>query len=218
MDDDSLELVKAVSEGIAEGTTEGVLRTLLAPFVEGGEYFADIIRGRRAERQIKMLTRALAMLDESGLAPGWVPAKTLVPLLEFAGLEDDEDMQERWAALLANAAVGDAGREVVPSFVRILQELSPPEAKMLDWLAGLPDGSPVAELMGVAGFTGAAREWRYPYDVYVENLERLGLTTADILGPHLSLAGPVDSPVRVSRLGAAFVAVCTPPAAESTDR
>ena len=80
----------------------------------------------------------MAMLERRRPAPRYVPAKTLVPLLELAGLEDpdDEDMQARWTALLANAAAGDAANgEVLPSFPQILSELTPVEAQMLDWLA-----------------------------------------------------------------------------------
>jgi hypothetical protein len=46
-----------------------------------------------------------------------------VPLLELGSLEaeDDEEMHERWAALLANAAIADEGVEQVPpSFPEIL--------------------------------------------------------------------------------------------------
>src|SRR5947209_131372 len=101
MDKDSLDLAKATAQGLAQGTTEGMLHTLLAPLVERRQERADIIRGRRAERQVEVLKRMYRMLDDSGVPPNWVPDKTLVPLLTNASLEDDPDMQERWAALLA---------------------------------------------------------------------------------------------------------------------
>jgi hypothetical protein len=56
--------------------------------------------------------------------------KTLLPILESASLEDDEDLHDRWANLLANAAAFD-GR-VHPSFTQILQGLTGSEAKFLD--------------------------------------------------------------------------------------
>jgi hypothetical protein len=140
MDEESLEIVKATAQGVAEGTTETVLRALLAPLVERRQENADIIRGRRAERQVEILRRMYAMLDDANVPPEWIPDKTLVPLLTNASLEDDPDMQQRWAALLANAAAGEQGAEVMPAFAQVLSELTPIGAKMLDELAQTSHG------------------------------------------------------------------------------
>jgi hypothetical protein len=85
------------------------------------------------------------MLEEAGLRPHEVSLKALAPLLEGCSLESDPDestdprdaqrMYERWAALLANAAAGDEGAEVLPSFPRLLAELVTTEARMLEMLA-----------------------------------------------------------------------------------
>jgi hypothetical protein len=48
----------------------------------------------------------------------------LVPLLEAGSPEEDGGMAARWAALLANAARGDAGPEVPPSFADVLRQLT----------------------------------------------------------------------------------------------
>lgn len=96
------------------------------------------MRWRRFKTQVKILEKAQAMLDAANLSGHAVPAKTLVPLLELCSLEkeDDDEMQTRWAALLANAATEEQpGSIVLPSFSQILSELSPLEARMLDWLA-----------------------------------------------------------------------------------
>ena len=42
-------------------------------------------------------------------------------------VEDYESLQERWAALLANAADPKRDGQVLPSFVEILKELTPDE-------------------------------------------------------------------------------------------
>ena len=47
-------------------------------------------------------------------------------------LEDDDDMQARWAALLANAANPDQEVTVHPTFPGILKELGSAEARLLD--------------------------------------------------------------------------------------
>src|SRR5581483_8884885 len=102
MDDESLELVKAA----AEGGAAGFFQTVCGPLVEAGEWGRDIIRRQRVTTQIKTIIRANEMLRDAGLPPHAVSLKVLVPLLDGASLESDDDptMAERWAALLANAA------------------------------------------------------------------------------------------------------------------
>jgi hypothetical protein len=60
-----------------------------------------------------------------------VPLKTLLPLLEYASLEQEDDLQEKWAALLANASASGPIL-VLPGFSDILKQLSPQEARLLD--------------------------------------------------------------------------------------
>ncbi len=118
------------------GTAAGEVAAALAgtsPGKEGLEWFADIIRGRRARTQVKVLSKTAEALREAGLSPRVVPARTLVPLLEFAGLEDedDEEMVSRWANLLANAS---ADEDQPPSFPHILRQLSGRQARALERL------------------------------------------------------------------------------------
>lgn len=51
-----------------------------------------------------MLEELKSMCDEAGIEPTKVPLKTLVPLLEGASLEEDDDFQKRWAALPGSLA------------------------------------------------------------------------------------------------------------------
>jgi hypothetical protein len=61
-----------------------------------------------------------------------VNLKVLLPLLEAASLENDEDMAERWASLLASAA--DPSNEVSQeaAYIEILRQLSPTEVLLLE--------------------------------------------------------------------------------------
>jgi len=65
--------------------------------------------------------------------PKAVPIKTLFPLLEGASLDEDENLHDMWAALLANAALDE--KKVPPGFVAILKEMSPDEAMLLRWIS-----------------------------------------------------------------------------------
>jgi hypothetical protein len=202
--DESLELVKAAAEGGASAFIE----TVLGPLVEAGEWGRDVIRRQRVKTQIKTLVLANEMLQREGIAATAIDLKTLVPMLDGASLEadDEEEMVVRWAALLANAAAGpDAGSDVIPAFPAILRELRPIDAMILDELAQQrrtstsvfrdlvdaedPDAEPTVQRVQLA----------------LENLERAGVCRVEWNFPELNMT------VDVTGLGVAFVAACTPP-------
>lgn len=58
--------------------------------------------------------------------------KRIMPLLPLAAQVSDDDLQDRWAALLESAAKGDEG--FLPSFGQTLSQLTVEEAKFLDRL------------------------------------------------------------------------------------
>ena len=240
MDDFSKDLVKAS----AEGSTEAALKTIFGPAVELTAWGADIIRRRRFETQIKTMVRAKELLDEAGLSVALVPdIKTLVPLIERAGLEDDPTLQERWAALLANATSGSA--EVLPGFSSVLGEITVIEARILELLNDPPVRSRLrSDVRKATGFKTPPEVAQF--EVYIANLRRLGLCVVDEpdwrtqqlvdeingelsdIGSELSNAeraafysGSVnynDSTVsiRLTPFGEQFMRAVTPPSPEST--
>jgi hypothetical protein len=60
------------------------------------------------------------------------PDRVLVPILNGAGNEDDAELRTKWASLLAHSVTKPDS--VLPAYPKILSELSPLEAKILDWL------------------------------------------------------------------------------------
>ncbi len=59
-------------------------------------------------------------LSEADVSPTSVPLRTLLPLLEGAALEEDDDLSTKWAALLANAATPNSPLAIYPSFPHAL--------------------------------------------------------------------------------------------------
>ncbi len=117
----------------AAKTTAKFTEKLFGPALdEWGSLLADSVRWRRFQKQVHTLKRANEMLQAAHIDPQPVLLKTLVPLLEGASLEEDESLQEKWAALLANAASGRMNAAQMPSFSQILKEVSSVEAEMLD--------------------------------------------------------------------------------------
>jgi hypothetical protein len=112
------------------------LTTLLT--TAGGAYLGKFVgpaaeaMGKVAwERAQQLGARATAMLTAVGREPQPVEPKLLVPLVQAAGLETDETLAERWAALLANAADPARSLSIVPAYTEILRQLSPNEAQLL---------------------------------------------------------------------------------------
>lgn len=134
MDHISTELTKASIEKALE-TAESFLSRLLGPALEeAGLLLKEKVRLCRLKNQLRILGKAQDMLREAGLEPNAVPLRTLLPLLEGSSLEDDESLSSKWAALIANAAGGTMLEGSHPAFPKILGEMSPQEALMLDRL------------------------------------------------------------------------------------
>jgi hypothetical protein len=72
------------------------------------------------------------MALDAGFTPKAVPTKLLFALLEGASLEENEDLHDKWAALLANAASPRMADWVRPSFSETLKLMPPEVARFLD--------------------------------------------------------------------------------------
>lgn len=131
MADDLLGLGKA-ADSLAKPLQE-LLAKLLGPAAsEFGELFADQVKYIRWKNSRKILQQASIELEKRGSKPQQIPLKTLIPILEGASLEsDDENLQTKWSNLLVSAASGNSTH---PSFSKILSELTSAEAKLLDYL------------------------------------------------------------------------------------
>src|SRR5215472_13690291 len=82
-----------------------IVKRMLGPAAdEVAEMWRDQVRVYRYGRQLKLLEKAEKMARDAGFTPQPVPPKILFPLLEGASFEDNEDLHDMWAALLANAS------------------------------------------------------------------------------------------------------------------
>lgn len=105
-----------------------------------GDILSDLLDGSlgvkvkqwRYKRIVDTILKARQYLHDKGVDPRSVPLKILHPLLDSASLEDNGNMQEKWAALLANAADPKKSDDIHTSYIEILKQLTPIEAKILD--------------------------------------------------------------------------------------
>ena len=213
------EFAKTVSKTVDAGRELGRYagRFFSGPLEQVSGMLTDKLAYVRWERLHRLGERADAFLAEKGLE---APTRRLslnvgVPLFEAASLEEDDDLQDNWARLLANAADGDSGVEVRRRFVSILQDFGPLESKLLSMLVRQPevDRSRVVFTGELPNRVISCEDWRRrsgagapPKDVELAlwNLARLGC-----VAPSETAGGASVHFLRVTELGIAMVEACT---------
>ena len=140
---------------------------------EVGDSFAISYRPYRVKLGLKALQKTQRMLKEAGISPQAVPPRLFLPMMEAASIEDDEDLHTHWAALLANAA---ASPDLVhPSYIEVLKQLTPVEARLLDALYRIAKGKQWQKVETTA-VTGEEFKAAGPrLSTWFNNLIRLGL-------------------------------------------
>jgi len=196
---------------------------LKPPVKELGLTLADAVRIFRIKTVGLVLTRAKAKLDAAKLEINPVPAKVLIPMLEACSLEQEKDMIDRWANLLATAA---SANSIPPVFVQVLSSLSPAEARLLDSLKKLQKKLPGSGRMGTS-----TRDFRLSlqlepqvFNREILSLLRLGLVEL-FFDAHFGLGGPSHYMTKVqennfvgtSPFGDEFLAACTGPSKPSSE-
>lgn len=208
----------------AANVAEDFLKRVLGPLADAkGKQWAAAM-----ERTEVLVARASELVLEAGIDPTPVPGRVLFPLLQAACIEDDSGLRRQWATLLANAADPSDLRNVTPSFVSILKDLSPTEALILELLYSahpavidFSDAQPA--VLGISNPTdGSKIEVLVPYGSFQalsDNLQRLGLAEMRFGGQTRSGASVFAKIYRglpLTPFGTAFVAACTKPPKDRT--
>jgi len=108
------------------------LGKLVSPTIEElGLLISDNIKFLRFKNQVKILLKAKKYVEENNIALKEIPIKILVPLLEKASLEDDEQLQDKWSNMLVNM-VDSATSMQNQVFPYILSQLSIQEYEALN--------------------------------------------------------------------------------------
>ena len=118
-----------------------VSRFIGGPLEQAAGIVEDKLKYLRWERQIRLMQRANAFLAENGMSEPTrqIPMKIAIPLLQGASLEENDELQDRWAKLLVNAADRDSGVDVPRMFVSIMDHMDPLSAAVLDKIYSVPD-------------------------------------------------------------------------------
>lgn len=223
-EEQGLEQAKEGVKQLLEPVTD-IIKSLLGPAAaEIGLAWGDSLRLWRLKRIVRLLEDVRQITSDAGLQLKPVAPRILFPLLESASLQDDEDLHQRWVALLTNAARSDFEGEILPCFPDILKQLTSEEAQFIDRaydevtrdaerrrteiLSENPEfhGTDV----GFLGLSGGIIRSVHP--VLIENMERLMLVTRTrvplSVGNKIVNTMPPANHLYVSELGKIFVRAC----------
>jgi len=106
------------------------------PLKELGGLLSDKVKFWRFKNQINIILQAENFLKEKNIKPKKIPLKILYPLLQYSSWEEDKYMKRKWASLLANATNSKYSNDINLNYVEILNQITPLEAKILDYLYG----------------------------------------------------------------------------------
>jgi hypothetical protein len=134
MTDEEKELLKTGAEAALRPFSNVIEKLFGGAAEELGGMWQDSLRVRRLARQVKLLEKVERIISDAPFEPQQIADNIWMPAWSYASMEDNDDLQERWAALLVNASRPDSSGTMNSSFPAILHELSPSEAKFLDAL------------------------------------------------------------------------------------
>jgi len=204
---EAMGLVRAAESDLSPRVSRFMGTVLGGVHVELSEMLGEQVRAWRFKRQIKIMEKAEGQLAAAGIDPRSVPFRVLAPLLEGASFEDDDEMVDRWASLLANAASDDG--TVPASFPNILREMEPMHARILDRIyeqmmvlaPHMRDRFGVSRLVMAEELDMEEERVRF----YLDNLVRQRL----IVGNAYDSADDLET-VWLTRFGYTFVRACRP--------
>lgn len=129
------EVAKATGKAVDATTSLGsfISEFIRQPLNEQVGIWTDNLRYRRWSNQMAFKRKAEVKLAELGYDVPLrdPPMSVLVPLLEGASLAEDDELHERWVNLLLNFSNPASGVKVQRSFVSVLTELEPLDARAL---------------------------------------------------------------------------------------
>jgi hypothetical protein len=182
MTSDELELTKeAVKESVKQAfaPVQDIVTRLLGPAAtQVGLTLEDFFRVVRFKNAVRLLEDVKQFAATYDLTLNAVAPSLLFPILDAASLQDDGYLHQQWVALLANAAASPDS--VHPSFIEVLRQLTPKDARLLNELYDSCAGRRDRKVQPwVGSVTWAEREGRKaagenPEEQF-QNLIRLGL-------------------------------------------
>lgn len=157
------EVAKAAAEAAKFGTkaldvSEKMTVFLAKVFKEPAEQAAGIISDKlkflRWQRQVRMADEVQKILDERGVKEtSAIPLKFAVPMLEAASMEEENELQDLWVKLMANAMDPSKNKEIRITYIDILKRLNSTDVKILDFFYKTLKKDPSVDFAKIANYS-----------------------------------------------------------------
>lgn len=214
MDDSAKEIAKTTGKALEVlEKVGGFIATVLGDACrELGASIHDWAKFYRYKNLLKIQDKVIQIQRGRNVEGKSIPIQLSIgiPLIEAASLEEDDLLQQKWAALIANATDPNKKEVVKKSFIDILSSMDSTDALVLDWLSsqgwnntlGNITTDEIAEKVNID---------ETEVKISMSNLNRLGLIDFDVpttVGAiDISLLSP-EARVRLSYLGWNIVDAC----------
>jgi len=98
-----------------------------------GGILGDQLKYYRLKQWIRINSKAAKLLEGLNVEPSQLPIKVVLPLLEKASIEDDPDLQDMWAKLLANMSLSiTSGLEV--RMIDVMSQMTNLDARIFEFM------------------------------------------------------------------------------------
>lgn len=203
-----IEVKIPVLDHLAEAAKNLLQSVVAPPLEEVGLLLADKVRLYRFKNQVQILAKTEDYLKRKKMSTRKVSLKVLAPLLDECSLEEDESLQERWAALLGNT-VAEGSRLDTTLYSHILSQLTKSDADLFQLIyehstkvAKAPQAIITIKQPTTMRLAGLPKTFP-DLDLHVDNLIRLRLIKED---------NPFSNEtvnVSLTNLGFRFMQVCS---------
>ena len=214
MDETTKEIAKTTSKALEVAEKVGsFLGTVLGDaFKEVGASIHDWAKFYRYKNLLKINDKVIQLHKERGIQGKSVPIQPSIgiPLIQAASLSEDENLQQKWATLIANATDPNYKDKIRKSYIDILSSLDPSDALVLDWMAAQGWNNELGEIT-IKIITENLNLSETDAKISSSNLNRLGLidfgvpTTVGSIG--ISASGN-ETRFKLNQLGWALLKLC----------
>ena len=133
------EIAKATGKGIdAIKKFFGFMKDIFgAPLIEYGDALHDKIKLYRYKNLLNIIDAVTEIHSKRRLAGKVIPIppRYAIPIMEKASLEENKNLQEMWAGLIANASDPNQRLQINKLYVEILSAIEPLDAVLLEFLS-----------------------------------------------------------------------------------
>lgn len=129
----NIDIAKIAETEVGKNTANWIYRVIGAPIENGvGLLFADALKEKRYKNIIRLQAETEKFKIQNIKE---IPLSFAYKLLDKASLEENEELIESWAELLANSMDNDFKGKIRKIYIDILDSLEPIDAKVLKFIA-----------------------------------------------------------------------------------